>query len=167
MGNPNRLRQLFRKYDVDGNGNVSTEEFIAAMLSHSVPLSRKDAYFLAQVADTEDRGYVPYEAFIGVVKSVGASSKARQPSLQERSTDSISSVGARKASVASEGSVSSVRSSRSFQSVRSQRSTSSFAGARTHLSPSHTCTGADEHRIFARDDMCQRSEHVWCILQAV
>ena len=131
MGNPNRLRQLFRKYDVDGNGKVSTEEFIAAMLSHSVPLSRKDAHFLAQVADTEDRGYVPYEAFIGVVKSVGASSKAQQPSLQERSTDSISSAGARKASVASEGSISSVRSSRSFRSVRSQCSTSSFAGVRS------------------------------------
>ena len=29
MGNPNRLRQLFRKYDVDCNGKLSKDEFVS------------------------------------------------------------------------------------------------------------------------------------------
>jgi hypothetical protein len=61
MGHPNRLRQLFRKYDVDRNGEVSKDEFLSALLGHNIPISRDECLFLVQVADTEDRGLISYE----------------------------------------------------------------------------------------------------------
>ena len=55
------MRQLFRKYDVDRDGQVSKDEFLSALLSHNIPISRDEALFLSQIADTEDRGLVSYE----------------------------------------------------------------------------------------------------------
>ena len=128
MGNPQRLRQLFRKYDIDRNGSVSKDEFMSALLGHNIPVSRDECLFLADVADTEDRSVVKYEDFIRVVTAVGTQEVAEKrqvrshrrgdSELRERSTDSVSSVRSR----------GSLRSERSNASIRSQRSTSSFAG---------------------------------------
>ncbi len=56
VGNQHRLRQLFRKFDVDRSGDVSSSEFLSALLANQVPLSKDEARILARVADTEDRG---------------------------------------------------------------------------------------------------------------
>ena len=70
MGHPNRLRQLFRKYDVDRNGEVSKDEFLSALLSHNIPISRDECLFLVLVADTDERGLISYEVSLSLSLSL-------------------------------------------------------------------------------------------------
>ena len=142
VGNPRRLRQLFRKFDMDRNGDVTSSEFLSALLANHVPLTREEARKLAYVADTGDRGVVLYEEFISTVAQVSGQRNPKRGSSNEmvevvgagaepnQSMESIgSSVGSRPSSsmgqrARRERSLSQV----SVGSIRSERSVASSRG---------------------------------------
>ncbi|EKX47343.1 hypothetical protein GUITHDRAFT_106791 [Guillardia theta CCMP2712] len=116
IGNRFRLRQIFRKYDMDRSGSISCSELITALKTHNVPLSKAECSFLEQIADHEGRGLVAYNELISAIET---SSRQRAHVGREVSTERSFSA-------------SSVHSQSSFRSMRSNasvRSTSSFAGS--------------------------------------
>lgn len=137
VGNPHRLRQLFRKFDMDRNGDVSSSEFLSALLANHVPLSREEARMLSSVADTQDRGVVLYEEFIDTVARVSGQPNRRpntadsSPPAGVHANQSVESVASRRRGAGrvererrgSAASVVSTRSERSMGSVASSRGT--------------------------------------------
>jgi hypothetical protein len=136
VGNPHRLRQLFRKFDLDRNGGVSTSEFLSALLANQVPLSKDEARLLAQVADTEDRGVVLYEDFVAAVAQVSGQPNSRPPASDRRPSSASAhaevhpnqSTDLARSRPASRMDGMQRERSRSTVSVRSERSTASSRG---------------------------------------
>ena len=82
LGNPHRLRQVFKKYDLDRQGTVSRREFERGLAEQWTALSQQDVETLsAAVQDTS--GIVHYESFCHLV---AAQSSARPSGLTNAGT---------------------------------------------------------------------------------
>jgi len=68
LGNPHRLRQVFKKFDLDRQGTVSRREFERALASQWTALSQEDVETLG-AAVQDARGVVHYESFCHTVAS--------------------------------------------------------------------------------------------------
>lgn len=60
-----RLLTLFKSYDIDHNGMLDQNEFVACLESLDLQLSYGEMVALMAAADTEQHGYLKFEEFVG------------------------------------------------------------------------------------------------------
>ena len=83
LGNPHRLRQVFKKFDLDVQGRISGLEFVRALADQTTTLTHRDMQVLAAAAQ-DPGGVVDYEAFCQMMagqaavrgRSAGAGARA-------------------------------------------------------------------------------------------
>lgn len=100
IGNPHRLRQVFRQIDIDRSGTLSNTEFLHALSVHGVPLTAAEGEAICSASDPAGRGVVSYESFISSVYGgeVGSAQARNQAEgiMGSRSTPAAGSMTSRR-----------------------------------------------------------------------
>ena len=84
LGSPHRLRQVFKKFDLDLQGSISSQEFERGLLDQWTSLSHDDVQRLSAAAQ-DHNGVVQYESFCKLVAAApsgrgrAASPRQQQP----------------------------------------------------------------------------------------
>ncbi len=63
-----QARQIFRYFDVDGNGEVSVDEFINAVRRMGISKSDEEVVQLHKDLDKDNSGAISYQEFINLIE---------------------------------------------------------------------------------------------------
>ncbi|XP_032281570.1 calmodulin-alpha [Halichoerus grypus] len=66
-GSEQDIQEVFRAFDLDGNGRISVDELKQAMAKLGQTLSQEDLDAMIQEADTDEDGQVDYKEFLRIL----------------------------------------------------------------------------------------------------